>query len=499
MDKPPPTFRRLGALDSVDEFRAHLHVLGLELPVDPRPLSAAEGSPLAQPCQIGSFTVGNRWAVHPMEGWDGTPDGRPTEHTLRRWRNFGLSGCKLIWGGEACAVTHAGRANPRQLYSRPDNLEPLRQLRQTLVAAHREAFGPAGDADLLVGLQLTHSGRFCRPNPQNRLEPRIAYHHPLLDARFGIDPHDDAVVLSDGEIRQLVDDYVVAARLAQQAGFQFVDVKQCHGYLGHEFLSAFTRPGPYGGDFEGRTRFLREILTALRAECPGLMLGVRLSLFDDVPYRPDPALTGHGKYGPGIPEIPPAGDYPAFGCRRDNPHEIDLTEPIRLLRMLRDDFGVELFNLSAGSPYYNPHLQRPALYPPSDGYQPPEDPLVGCVRQLVAVRHAKQALPDLPIVGTAYSYLQEFLPHVAQALVREGWVDFVGLGRLILSYWDLPADVLAGREIRTKRICRTFSDSTTAPRNGLISGCFPLDDYYKARPEFAELKLAKADLRKRLQ
>jgi 2,4-dienoyl-CoA reductase-like NADH-dependent reductase (Old Yellow Enzyme family) len=136
-------------------------------------------------------------------------------------------------------------------------------------------------------------------------------------------------------------------------------------------------------------------------------------------------------------------------------------------------------NLTAGSPYYNPHIQRPALFPPSDGYQPPEDPLIGVARQLRATRILKQQFPELIFVGTAYSYLQEFIPHVAQAAVRDHWVDSVGLGRILLTYPEFLWDVSEGRPVANKRICRTFSDCTTAPRNGLPSGCYPLDNYYK--------------------
>jgi hypothetical protein len=153
-----------------------------------------------------------------------------------------------------------------------------------------------------------------------------------------------------------------------------------------------------------------------------------------------------------------------------------------------------MFNLSCGSPYYNPHIQRPAIFPPSDGYQPPEDPLVGVWRQIDAVRRVKHSLPNLVLVGTGYTYLQDYLPHVAQAVVREGWVDSVGLGRMVLSYPELPADVLAGKWER-KKVCRTFSDCTTAPRHGLVSGCYPLDDYYKELPERAELVAVKDALR----
>ena len=166
-----------------------------------------------------------------------------------------------------------------------------------------------------------------------------------------------------------------------------------------------------------------------------------------------------------------------------------------MLRLLRDKYRVETVNLSAGSPYYNPHMQRPAAYPPSDGYQPPEDPLAGCCRQIDVVRQVKEQVPGLPIVGTAYTYFQEFLPQVAQAVVRQGWTDVVGLGRMVLSYWELPSDVLAGRPLQTKRICRTFSDCTTGPRNGLVSGCYPLDHYYKELPAAESLKKAKARLR----
>ncbi len=487
---------RIPTLKSVDEFRQALASLGLELPVDDRPLSAAEGTPLAAPLTVGDLKIGNRWCIHPMEGWDGTPGGQPSEHTLRRWKNFGLSGAKLLWGGEAFAVRPDGRANPRQLCYRPENVASLRELITVAKNAHTEEFGTGATDDLLIGLQLTHSGRFCKPNRSDQFEPRVAYHHPVLDARVGISPDDSSCVWTDGQIRELIAAYVVSARAAQAAGFGFVDLKCCHGYLGHEFLSAFDRPGDYGGDFAGRTRFIRELVAAVRSECPGLEIGIRFSLWDTFAFRPDPALSLPGKLGPGITVTTGAPLYPVFGANRQNPLEIDLREPIALIDQLWREHGVRLWNLTAGSPYYNPHVQRPAIYPPSDGYSPPEDPLIGCVRQIQAVREVRQSFTaeNAPLfVGTAYTYFQEYLPHVAQAVVREGWVDSVGLGRLVLSDWQLPAKVLAGRNyVADKKICRTFSDCTTAPRNGMISGCFPLDPYYKDMSEAGELKRIKA-------
>jgi 2,4-dienoyl-CoA reductase-like NADH-dependent reductase (Old Yellow Enzyme family) len=467
-------YPKVAQLKDVAAFRARLAELGLNVPVDDQVLSEAEGSPLAQPIKVAGFEVGNRWCIHPMEGWDANTDGSPTAHVLRRWRNFGLSGAKLIWGGEAAAVRPDGRANPNQTLATESNRAGLAALLNELHDAHRAAFGSLDG--LLVGLQLTHSGRFCKPDDHHRSAPRIAYHHPLLDAKFKIDPRDDAVVFTDSELDDLVEAYVSAAHIAYEVGFQFVDVKACHGYLLHEFLSARRRPGRYGGDLTGRSRLLVTIIDRIRDQIPRLLIGVRLSVFDFVPYA-----TGR--------EIGRPMDYDAllpydfgFGCSPDDPLRIDLSEPLELMRMLVDR-GVSVLNVTCGSPYYNPHIQRPAIFPPIDGYLPPEDPLVGVCRQIHAVRQCKQALPNVPMVGTGYSYLQDYLPNVAQATVRTGWTDFVGLGRMVLAYPELPADVLAGRPLARKRVCRTFSDCTTAPRNGLVSGCYPLDPYYKALPE----------------
>jgi 2,4-dienoyl-CoA reductase-like NADH-dependent reductase (Old Yellow Enzyme family) len=180
-----------------------------------------------------------------------------------------------------------------------------------------------------------------------------------------------------------------------------------------------------------------------------------------------------------------------FGVNPLRPTEMDLSETKQFLALL-EDLEIRLVNLTAGSPYYNPHIQRPAFYPPSDGYQPPEDPLVGVARQLEVARQLKSQFPGLIIVGTAYSYLQDFLPHVAQAVLREGWVDFIGMGRMILSYPGLLLDASDGRTIQHRLVCRTFSDCTTAPRQGLPSGCYPLDTYYKDSEFAGRLRSAKA-------
>ena len=428
------------------------------------------------PTGSSKIKIGNRIAVQPMEGWDGTSDGSPTESTLRRWRHFGASGAKLIWGGEAVAVVPEGRANPHQLLIAQHTEKGLAGLRSELIKEHRLVTG--SDDGLLIGLQLTHSGRYCRPSKHDRTEPRIVFHHPILDRRLRMPG--DFPLLADADLDAIVDQFHVAAVRAWKLGFDFVDIKHCHGYLAHELLAAHTRGGAYGGSLENRTRLLRQVVQGIRANAPGLHIGVRLSAFDTVPFRHDPERSSPGKPGPGIPE-PFEALLPyryGFGVNESNPIEADLTETVRFLSVLQD-LGIQLVNLTAGSPYYNPHIQRPALYPPSDGYLPPEDPLMGVARQMEVTRLLKEKFPDLIIVGSAYSYLQDFLPNVAQAAVRLGWVDCVGLGRMVLTYPEILWDATEGRPIQRKRICRTFSDCTTAPRKGLPSGCYPLDDYYK--------------------
>lgn len=468
-----PAYPRVASLRTAEAFRAHLAAQRIPLEFDDD-MAAPGHSPLAQPLELDGVRIGNRFCILPMEGWDGTFDGRPGELTRRRWRHFGESGAKLIWGGEAVAVRQDGRANPQQLLLTPDNLGDIASLRDDLVAAHRARYGPAADADLLVGLQLTHSGRYARPRKWDRPEPLAACVHPALDRRMPVAVH----VLTDGELDQIAEDIVAAARLAASVGFRFVDVKHCHGYLGHELLGATTRPGRYGGPLDRRLTFLRRVVDGIRAEAPGLLIGVRVSVFDSVPYR---------KRADGVGEPEPAADSaPGFGLLAGDDVAAALDDARALLRML-DQLDVRWICTTAGSPYYCPHILRPAFFPPVDGYGPPEDPLRGVARQMQATRILKAEFPRQRFIGSGYSYLQQWLPHVAQAAVRQGWVDSVGLGRMVLSYPGFPADVLAGRELQRGLICRTFSDCTTGPRLGKVSGCYPLDPLYKARPDAATI------------
>jgi 2,4-dienoyl-CoA reductase-like NADH-dependent reductase (Old Yellow Enzyme family) len=327
---------------------------------------------------------------------------------------------------------------------------------------------------LIVGLQLTHSGRY------SHRRPLIAFHDPVLDPRTIADKPTGRSVdasyppLADDYLERLPDYYVAAARLARQIGFQFIDVKQCHRYLLSELLAAKTRPGRFGGSLENRTRLARTVIERVRAEVPGLMIATRLNLFDGLPYRKRPG----DDVGEPCPWRPPVRS--AWGTREDDPLQADLTEPLWWIgEMIR--LGVALVNVSLGNPYASPHLLRPFEYPPPDGYETPEHPLIGVDRHFRLAEQVQRAYPQVPLVGSGYSYLQEFLPHAAAANLRDGRITFAGVGRAALPMPDFARQVQEHGRLDRKRICRTFSYCTAlmrAKHNELgqfATGCPPFD------------------------
>ena len=471
-------FPKVTQFKTLEEFSAYLKKENIDI-------GFAEGSAaMAEKCEHNGRTIGNRWAILPMEGWDCTDDGSPSEYTRRRWLNFAKSGAKLLYGTEAAAVMHSGRSNPQQLMCAEHTADALKDICAKMRQTHKEKFGT--DDDLLIGLQLTHSGRYSHPNQAAVLESVTAYSHPLLDRKFGNSP---ANVVSDDEVKNIIRHFIKAAVIAQKAGFDFVDIKHAHGYLGHEFLTAYDRPGPYGGSFENRTRFFREIAEGIQKAAPGLELSARLSIFDIFPFVKGEDGVGHPMEWQGHYPYAFGGD--GTGMNMDE----NLEEPVKFVRMMQE-YGVGLICATIGSPYYNVHMQRPAYYPVSDGYEMPEHPLYNVSRHIRAVKRLRELCPGIKVVGSGYTCLQEYLPAAAEYAVGHNETDFVGIGRMVLSYPEICADSLAGKPLDRCRICRTFGDCTSAPRNGMISGCYPLDHFYKQLPEAERLKEIKKGLKK---
>ncbi len=421
---------------SGEDLRAEATRLGLDLPWQ------ESIDPLLEPVSIDDNQLPNRMAIHPMEGFDSEPDGAPGELAFRRYRRFAGGGSGLIWF-EAASVVPEGRSNPRQLWLHAGSLDTFSRLVEETRRAADQAFG-SSHRPLLV-LQLTHSGRFSRPEGVPR--PMAAAANPEIDHRF-----ESVTVVDDDYLRSLQDRFVEAARMAQQAGFDAVDIKACHGYLVHELLGAFTREESiYGGeDLAARSRFLTELAERIGSECPGLLLTVRLNIYDGV-ARP---------YG--------------FGVPGDGSSEPDLTEPLLLINRLIESDCV-LLNATTGVPSHNPWTGRPFNRPVAGDRESPEHPLTGVLRLIRLTAAVQNEVPALPVVGTGYSWLRQFYPHVAAAVIAAGDVSIVGVGRSAFAYPEAPRDLIESGRLDPARVCVACSGCSELIRNGRPGGCIVRD------------------------
>jgi NADPH2 dehydrogenase len=419
---------------------------------------------LGRKVKVGPITLGNSMAIHPMEGCDGELNGDPGELTIRRYERFAAGGAKLIWF-EATAVREDGRANARQLWLHDGNIDVYKSLLTKILQIHKERFGTIDD--LIIPVQLTHSGRYSYPK---RI---IAYHNPLIDAKTAT-PASQAPI-SDEELEQLEDVFLAAAKRAWQAGFRAIDLKVTHGYLLSELMGAKTRPGRYGGSLENRTRFIRNVIEKVKAAFNGEMLiAMRLGCFDSVPYKFDPA----SKLGVPLPYETP---YPyGWGVNPEDPLSEDLTEVKQAIGWFKE-WGVQLLNVSIGCPYYNPHIGRPFEKPDEGNYEMPEHPLTGVDRHFRISGELQQTFPDLPMVGTGYSWLQIYALNAAAHNIEAGRIQLFGLGRGTLSYPDFAVDALEKGVLDEIRVCKTLTYCTFLmrqkdhPLGQFPAGCPPFD------------------------
>jgi len=467
--------KRYFTFGTLDDLRRDAERLGIDLPlvVDRDEIRHWLSRPVEIPGEGGrGWRIGNSLAIHPMEGCDGELDGRPGELTFRRYRRFGAGGAKLIWF-EACAVVPEGRANARQLWIYPGSAPALKELLEECRRAHEREFGSC--EGLVAVLQLTHSGRYSYS------KPLIAYHHPILDqfpyASLSSLPPRTAPweVATDEYLAELEDRFVEAAVLAHEIGFDGIDLKMVHGYLLVELLSARSRPGPYGGPLENRARFALNVLAKIRRRIgEDFLLAVRLGVYDGVPY----AVSAEDSRG--MPRPHPQPYTWGFGVNPQNPFEPDLEEPLRFIGWLKEA-GVKLLNVSLGNPYVNPHIGRPYEKPTEGSYEPPEHPLLGVARHFSVTAQIQQAFPDLPVVGTGYTWLQQFLVNAGAANLKLGRVKLVGVGRTALAYPDFARDALEKGELNPLRTCKTLSFCTYLmrqkkhPLGQFPTGCPPFD------------------------
>jgi 2,4-dienoyl-CoA reductase-like NADH-dependent reductase (Old Yellow Enzyme family) len=216
-----------------------------------------------------------------------------------------------------------------------------------------------------------------------------------------------------------------------------------------------------------------------------------MNVFDGIPFH-------KGANGDGVPEAWSAPLANGWGMSESDPFTLDLTEPLAWIAEMRK-LGVTLINVTMGNPYAQPHFNRPFEYPPPDGYESPEHPLIGVDRHFKATETVQRANPDLAVVGTGSSYLQEFLPAAGAANVRDGRVSLVGVGRASLAQPDWVRQLLDHGKLDRKRVCRTFSYCTALmrakdhPLGQYPTGCPPFDKeaYGEIWKEVQELQVKK--------
>ena len=440
-------------LKNLDELREKITELGVNIQV------TEDLSPLMKKVAVGSKTAPNALAVLPMEGCDANPDGSPSELMERRYLRYANGGAGLIWW-EACAILHEGRANPLQKMLTVDNIGKFAAL---LEKTNRAAADTNGSGHKPVNiLQMTHSGRYSRPNGHS-FEPVIVQHDPLLDPRVGI--NESAPVVTDEYLEGLVESYVLCAKLAEKAGFDGIDIKSCHRYLINELLSSYNREGKYGGTFENRSRLLMEILSEIKkATGNDFIIACRFNAYDAHPN--------------------------GFGTGKEDFTVYDLEEPVKLAKILCEN-GIKLFGISAGNPYYiYPQYIRPFDTPALGVPVPQEHPLESTARLFDIVAGIQKVTGDIPVVGTGYSWLRQFIPNAGAANLANGRCSFIGLGRSSFAYPDAPKDMITGK-ITPEKCCITCSLCTQMMRDHGRTGC-PVKDketympMYKVSREAAE-------------
>lgn len=420
-------------LKTVADLESELARLGARLPL------GADFSALGEPLEVAGRRLANRFVVQPMEGVDAQDDGgTPGDLTFRRYRRFAVGGSGLLWF-ESASVVPEGRSGPRQLMITEANLDVWKRLvEETRAAARAEG---CGEVTLL--LQLTHSGRYSRP--QGRPAPVVAQRNPWLEEAMPEMPRPEPV--ADDALARLEEAFVKAAVLAERAGFDGVDMKAVHGYLVAELLGAHRREGRYGGSYENRTRFLKNCVIGMRQTLARTTwVAARLTVLEPSPHP----------YGWGV-----AG--------REGPWQADLAEPLRLVGEL-SALGAPVHNISMGYPRFQPHLNRPYDRPLAGCPPPPEEPLRGVVRFQEAVRAVKGAAGKVPVITAALSWLQQLAPQVASGLVREGWCDLIGFGRGAFAYPDAPKDILTRGGMAPEKCCIACSMCSQIMKDGVGRG-----------------------------
>lgn len=432
---------------TVKEFKSKVKELKLKIPL------STNVDILKTKIDLENIFVPNRLAIQPMEGFDASIEGAPSDLTKRRYKRYAMGGAGLIWY-EATVFVEGARTNKHQLMFNENNLKQFKDLVSlTKSASHNAMKELKIEGEALLILQLNHSGRYSKRYGKDYPVRTFSQEKEKVKGN----------IITDSELRELEDKWVEAAILAEEAGFDGVDIKACHGYLISDLLKARLRENSdYGGfDFENRSRFLLNIIDRIfnRMEGKEFIITTRLGVYDGFPYP----------LGFGVKEIE-GEKYPA---------SIELTEPFKLITQLYQK-GVRLINITAGNPYYRPHITRPFDIPIKGATTPDEHPLYSAFRLLDLTAQVREKIPrDMIVIGSGYSYFRQYAGYVAAGMVEEQKADLCGFGRMAFANPNFPKQIFQEGEIDKNLSCITCSKCTQRMRDGLNTGCVIRDPIYK--------------------
>lgn len=371
---------------------------------------------------LGNREVQNRFLAQPMEANDADEGGKVSRRTIDRYVQL----AKGKWGiivVEAVSVTNKSLARCNGLIINDENLDGFKELVNRVKSEN---------PNVIFLIQITHSGR----NSNAAFSEKVS---------ICPDAPDDMRVLTKDEIQEITDWFKRGILLAEQAGFDGVDFKLCHGYFGSEmFRPANDRQDKWGGSFENRCNFIREVVTEVKQKLvnPDFILGSRISMYEGI----------------------------RGGCGTSGKNEIveDLSERFMLLKVM-DELGLDYVNVSAGIPGITSEITRPV-----------KSAKLMYLNHLRYDKAAKEYLKsigsNIKVIGSAYSILKEEGLPVAEEMIAKNYIDFAGWGRQIFADPLMPEKLLERKKVDWCVACSGCSKLMLAQQN---DGCIIFNDYYK--------------------
>ncbi|MHB8062326.1 MAG: oxidoreductase [Ruminiclostridium sp.] len=405
---------------------------------------------LLSPIQIGTRTCPNRFFIQAMECTDADAEGNPSDLTYQRYENLFRGEAGLITL-EAISITDKSRSRLNQLMIRPENLKSL----TNFVKKMKEA-----NPNSLFVFQLTHSGELSNPSFSRRVTVK-----PL--------PGYGGEIMTEEEVDQIVDDFVLAAKIAHEAGADGIDMKLCHGYLGSQILRPYNdRKWKYGGSWENRRQFAFDLYEKIQKEVndKNFLIGSKISAWEGFP-------GGFGTAGADTPVM-------------------DLSEPIDLIKGL-EERGAQYFIQSAGSPSITCSLTQADKNAPYFAY----------LHQYFSKVFKDNLKPSTVVIGSNFSVFRDgknkicgvspedsSLFSYGAKCIESGVTDMLGLGRQSFADPLLPLKLREGRESEIK-YCTVCDNCLELLIQQSPIGCCTYNKFYtdvlvQTRKEKGRLKVA---------